>query len=201
MKHHSLSSTWLNSRLPQISTLIGQNNNLVTLQPWEQYEKAVNGILLLSIGSGNYTLTAPQVTILQDIANGCPLSDGEAVYQARALLALTEGEENDYDDDMLCAAASNRSSTNAANPAGATLVNAYPNPASDEITFEYRLGLMATKQMDIYNQHGQLVQTVVLDGTTGRIKVPLHGFSEGIYWYQIPHTAEKAQTGKFVINR
>ncbi|MFN4254640.1 MAG: T9SS type A sorting domain-containing protein [Saprospiraceae bacterium] len=186
-------------RLPTINALITQNNNLIAFDPWEQHEKTVNDIFLHTIGLGSFEFTATQLNALGGIAGLCPLSDGEAVLRARALLAITDEVPTVYDDAIICQPAEERNyaQTGEAQP----IMRVYPNPASDAVTIDYRRSKYSEHRLLLYNVFGKVVFETSLSEQQGRLTLPLQVLPPGIYWCQIPTAGSQKTISKLVISR
>jgi len=146
-------------------------------------EKSVNQIFLQTLALGNMDLSETQITVLQGIAEGCPLSDGESVLRARAMLQLAPGTQMDYDDISICGGGE-RSENN--KMVGQTSIRIYPNPAKDVLSIDYEgIGDLSAQFM-LLNAQGQMVRIITLPPNQGIIQLPLNGLPGGIYWYAVP---------------
>jgi hypothetical protein len=82
----------------QIRDVSESNEAVEGEEVYETNRKAVNAVKIEITTEAPDTLTAAQVAILEPIAWQCPLSGGDAVYEARALLNLPAN----FDDVELC---------------------------------------------------------------------------------------------------
>jgi hypothetical protein len=149
--------------------------------------------------NSNFSFTETQISDLRTIANSCPLSDGEAVLRARAMLNLLDEEPVVYKDEELCNPVQPREGRSNAD-AWPQSIRLYPNPANDEITVEYRVGNSTDSRLLIFNVYGQLVQEISLPNADGKVTLSAKSMTEGIYWYTLLGTNNPALTGKIIIS-
>jgi hypothetical protein len=172
--------------------LLSLNDNLTGSATWQVNEKAVNQIFLQTAAIGNNELTESQITTLESIAEGCPLSDGEAVLRARAMLNLLEGSPVVYDDFVICGSGE-RSEENRRDAKSSLRV--YPNPANDFLNIDYSSVTNTDSQLLIFNAQGQSVREITLVSKAGVIQVSLNSIPSGVYWYVAPGIG----VGKFIV--
>jgi hypothetical protein len=191
----------LNSRASAASAaasgLLTQNTALSSTSVYAVTEKTVNDILLRTVAQGIFTFSALDSATLVNIAERCPLSDGEAVLRARALLSLMEEEPASYDDVVTCIVERGKSGKAAAQG----YLKIYPNPASGDVILEYNIPDAQGKQLLLANAQGQIVKEVNLVEEKGMSRISLNGLPEGIYWYNVPGTNTLFASGKIIINR
>ena len=181
-------------RAATAASLLTLNGLLADSAIYAVNEKSVNQIFLQTLALGNTDLTETQITVLEGIAEGCPLSDGEAVLRARTMLEVLQGAPVQYDDAAICAGAER------ANPLPtAQYVRVYPNPANNMVTVEYKGMDGISHQFMLFNALGQLVRSVTLPQGQSSLQLPLGNLSEGIYWYAIPGAPDAS--GKLIISR
>ncbi|MBK8196144.1 MAG: T9SS type A sorting domain-containing protein [Lewinellaceae bacterium] len=179
------------------SGLLTQNTALSSTSVYAVTEKTVNDILLRTVAQGVFTFSAQDSATLVNIAERCPLSDGEAVLRARALLTLVEETPETYDDEAICGIERGQP--------GFTVnfdyLTVYPNPAKDRLTIAYSIAGASGKNFLLWNMVGQLVKTVELTEDSGRIDLDLEGQTPGIYWYALPGLPGLPVSGKILISR
>ncbi len=130
---------------------------------------------------------------MEAIANTCPLSDGEAVLKARALLALINGSLGVYDElcdpgeERLMAVAQSRS------------FRVYPNPADNAVIVEFDTKASFGKYLLLFNMYGQSVRVIQLTNQDGKIIVGVNDLPSGIYWYALLGSKNANQSGKIII--
>ncbi|MDD3644935.1 MAG: T9SS type A sorting domain-containing protein [Bacteroidales bacterium] len=80
-----------------------------------------------------------------------------------------------------------------------TLFTAYPNPASDRVTIEYKMELMPSHaQIVIRNIAGVQVFSVPADAS-GKTIISLDQFSSGIYFYALEADGRTLMTKKLIV--
>jgi hypothetical protein len=187
-------------QLTAVNTQINKNNELLAFETWEQYEKAVQNIFLNSIGTGTLALKEEQKRQLENIAALCPLSEGEAVLSARAILSIFETVPTYWNDDEYCKKGIKpRNQEESLNDTQLHL-RLYPNPTDKTLTIDYNdFPTYAAQKILIHNVYGQLIREVKLDGQRGSVDVNVANLSEGIYYYYVPSSSKLLFSGKLVI--
>jgi hypothetical protein len=62
----------------------------------------------------------------------------------------------------------------------------FPNPAKDLLSIDYQgIGSLGGQFM-MFNAQGQIIKEIALHSDDGTTQLPLHGFSDGVYWYVVP---------------
>lgn len=147
---------------------------------------------LQTVASGVYSFTTTQYSLLDSIARQCPLSRGEAVLRARALLSLVQEIPVNYDNETACLPA-NRSGEQM--PA-ANKLRLYPNPASNVLTIDYSAD--EPGDLEFFSAIGQKVLNVQLSGRQIR-QLDVSALQPGIYWYSLRNSSLSNVTGKSLI--
>lgn len=177
--------------------LLLQNDNLPDLgKPYTANEKTVNDILLRTVLHGIFTFSSQDSATLESIAALCPLSDGESVLRARALLALVWGTPQSYEDEANCIAERSRREQSAT----PDQFRIYPNPAADRITVEHSGDETSEQTLLLFNALGQVVKTAILPKEQNSTQVLLNGVPAGIYWYRVNGMQAAIHSGKIIIN-
>lgn len=172
--------------------ILAQNATLTAQASYEVNEKTVNAIYLQTVAQGATELTWQQRSDLEAIAMQCPMADGEAVLQARALLtAWEDATALDAYDDALCAA---RRFVTTGAPSSAKRLWVYPNPTS-EVLYVRCETPTDSQHFFLYNTTGQVVLSHTLALSENRINIG--HLPEGLYYYWI----DKEHRGKVVIRR
>jgi hypothetical protein len=171
-------------------------------------------------------ISAEEKDFLRNLANTCPFVGGNAVYKARNLWS-TFSPGNIYDDRLLCILGQNKNMDytnlnidslyevqNIENQKSQGMlikhpinvshnvledgeVLIYPNPASTQITVEYKC--KSDGEFILFNSVGQ--QVLKADLTNGNTKVSLltNDLSKGVYTYKCIFAGCATQMGKLTI--
>jgi hypothetical protein len=187
------------ARSSAAAALSAQNAALTGTAPYRAHEKALNALLLQTLALGSADFSPAQVAGLEAIAAACPLSEGEPVLRARALLRLVQAAPVAYDDQAACAVA--RPARERGEEAWLNgYVLAYPNPANEQIKLEYRVEGAKEHVFTLFNAYGQQVKSVVLNGESGNISISIVDIPSGIYWYAVPTNIGASIVGKISVN-
>ncbi len=178
-------------RATAAANLLTLNAALTGSASYQVNEKLVNQMFLQTVAIGSMEFSETQISSLQGIAALCPLSDGEAVLRARAMLQLLQGVPADYDDLAICGSGERSEKNNQV----AQSVRIYPNPANDALFIDYRGIGDLDGQFIMFNSQGQLVREITLPPSQGVAQLILNGLPSGIYWYSVPGITE----GKVIV--
>ena len=171
------------SRATAATSLLTLNAALTGSANYQVNEKLVNQIFLQTIAIGSLDFSETQIALLEGIAALCPLSDGEAVLRSRALLQLLQGAPADYDDLSICGGGERSSRKQMT---GQSSIRVYPNPANDVLSIDFQGIGEISGQFLMFNALGQIIKEIALHSNDGTTQLPLHGFSDGVYWYVVP---------------
>jgi len=178
--------------------MVIQNSSLAGTAIYEQNEKAVNDIFLRTVAQGVMAFSYQDSINLVQIADGCPLSNGEAVLRARSLLILVQQTPTLYDDQTICNN-TDRNEVLTNHSKNQSLV-IFPNPANDHLTIQYRGENWGGRNFELFNGLGQRIRSIRFstDGE-GFINVETGDLNPGIYWYQVSGNASDPFVGKIII--
>lgn len=190
--YHAAQHNRVTSALPGLTA---QNQAVVsTVQPG-QNTRTVTEIALGLASNGTSTLSAAEVTTLEAIAGQCPISGGEAVFRARALLNLT-GTAYVFDDVAGCGSGNQKTDALSRAPEQYALTT-YPNPAAEATTLD--LGAAASSSMRgyLYNLQGQQVLTFEVPAGTTSLSLNLSDLHRGGYLGRLIRIGDKEPMGHF----
>ena len=163
------------------------------------------GQIMLSV-SNSSKLSDAQISSLQTLANKCPYTDGNGVYQARTLLEYHTGKVIIYNNANSCNHNNlhrpiERKENNIINNDSVKGVyfNIYPNPNNGNYTFTYNLGNEKEGLVEIYNQLGMKVGEYVLSLLSGSTNINNMNLSQGMYIYKLFTNTGIKKIGKIVI--
>jgi len=177
------------ARQQKIQTLLTFNAGTSTGPIIEANHKTVNQIVLQMLLVDS--LASSSLTALTAIAAQCPLSGGDAVYEARSIVARLTGQE--YDDVALCGSqrpgAGGRDETSEI----PMEVIVFPNPTTGQITW---IGLEGqTVTVRVFNQLGQMVA----ERHTADNSLDLGALSEGVYHLQFSNLEQTMLLNKSIV--
>ncbi len=164
------------TRLQKIQQLLTLNSSVITAQGIEANHKIVNDIVLCVLATD--TLTSAHLTALNAIAAQCPLSGGDAVYEARAWVSHFGGQE--FDDTTLCGAQrpSNGRVEELEKQEDEDIVRLFPNPTTGNL---YWKGAKDAVSIRVFNMLGSVVGSISL----AEQQVSLGHLPSGIYHVQL----------------
>ncbi|MFM9946947.1 MAG: T9SS type A sorting domain-containing protein [Saprospiraceae bacterium] len=178
------------------------DNDAITVQKiYEQNEKEVNAIYLSTIAKGAAVFSSQQLDDLEAIVEQCPLEGGNAVFRARAMLALLRGPAI-YDDSLNCEAISELRVPKPGIIAATFIqhpVKVWPNPVGDVLYV--RAPGEENAVAILYNSTGQPVLKTHLAKGEATHKVNVQAIPVGLYWVQIRSEKRLIFTGKIIVAR
>ncbi|MEM1322247.1 MAG: T9SS type A sorting domain-containing protein [Bacteroidota bacterium] len=162
-----------------VTDIVTDNSTLSDGEVFEANQKAFNQVYLETVASGDFDFSTAQVATLEDIANQCPWSGGDAVFYARSLLA-GEGLVH-YDDELLCDDSQPRvGALEPAELAEGGMV-AYPNPAQRLLTLELVQPVAEPQQLMVSNSLGQVVYETRISASQKQIHLDISRWQNGLY--------------------
>jgi hypothetical protein len=170
------------------------NESIYASATIEENEKVVNEIYLSFVGRKQFQFSQDTIEQLESIASQCPLSGGNAVFRARAILSLIN-DELVYDDVNICLQAGIILKQTPKKPTA----HLYPNPANSSVTQVYEIPENTEAEFQLFNSMGQrqLSFTLIQGNTT--VTFSTESLKPGIYHYRIASIPENLLTGKLVI--
>ncbi len=146
------------------------------------------GTLNLKETVANAVPGAADINTLESIIYQCPADGGKAVYNARALYYIAFPGKT-YHDEGACGQAAGKK----AKPTLSDKIKVYPNPAQNELHFEWEKPLTNNCKLTIYNAVGMLVVSQII--TKQDYILSLENIDTGIYFYQL----SDGNSGKFSV--
>jgi hypothetical protein len=185
----SLMQLYVNSKnLQYLAQANALNSSIVPQNVIESNQVQFNTILQSFLLNDSAAMEG-YVSELRTLAQKCPLTDGNVVYQARAL--LSHYDNNDYTSE--CERGS-EIPVNSISPVDGN-VHVYPNPASGEIFVNVEKDGM---KVEIYNLLGVKISSYVL--ATGENKIDVSKLSNGTYFFKIMDESGMVKVEKIVIS-
>ncbi len=152
----------------------------------------------------NDTLIQSDISVLQTIAQQCPLSGGSIVYKARAILNVYYNAIFTYPNDCPVNNGGSNTSSRIQNTSGITAdvapiqtVNLYPNPNNGTMMLDYSINDDA--RLEITDITGNLVGTYNLPATGTTMKVQSNNLQNGMYLYRVISNNVVIKLGKIVV--
>jgi len=180
------------------STLLASLNAIVPVNNVEaNLQTAAQGFLTYLITD---TLTPTQVATVRVLANKCPDWDGDAVYEARALLSMYDTAGTVYSDSCHSGGGHRPIKNNSTETSLSTATfNLYPNPNNGNFTLQYDLGTNSSGNVKIYNTLGEMVGEYTLDNSEGKMNISNSGLSNGVYLWKLYTNNQVIKFGKVII--
>ncbi len=159
------------------------NDTITVFEDFEINEKVVNDLYLAYIAEADTT----EIDTLEAIAAQCPLLGGNAVYRARALLAMMTGELALYNDSLTCAStmAFSMPQNHYAGYLRAFELTVFPNPVNGEVNIKWKTAPEKQGQIQVTDIYGRQVRQVIIAAGTVEIKIPADQLPDGMYFFRI----------------
>lgn len=176
-----------------LSSGIEPNNDI------ETNHKLINDIVINSfLASTSYTTA--QINDLRLLANKCPFTDGLAVYEARVLLSEIDTLGTVYYNACELDGEARMASVNTDPIADEnTELMVYPNPATDQLTVNYKVEPTDIVLFEIYNLIGEKVLSYTLSASHNEQSLSLAGLNAGVYMYKYTINGQNIKADKLVI--
>jgi hypothetical protein len=119
-----------------------------------------------------------ETATLLAIASQCPLSGGDAVFEARALLGL-----DSFDDADLCNYSQSAAGRAEELPVKSGILKALPNPSSGDFTLQlpYKLEKGVTARLSVFDPLGRLALTRIVPEGTSELLIDATSWRGGVY--------------------
>jgi hypothetical protein len=179
-------------RTGNCSSACSINSALNPICTKDQNQKTVNEIYFRSWDQGQVWFAPQDSATLLSIALTNPQEGGEAVYSARVMLGLDQEEYGN---------ASSMRIAHIENSATEEAFKVYPNPASDNVTIDYKLDDGQIGNYEIINLSGQRVQSGYLQSGTTSQQISTSQLSVGVYTVKLTVDGEMIGNEKLVIIR
>jgi hypothetical protein len=177
------------ARQTAIQSLLTLNAAVTTSLAPDANHKTVNGIMLNMLANkGEFAST--DLTTLTAIADQCPLEGGDAVYEARAVVAYLTGQE--FDDYQLCDSGERQQRAKRQNTTEAAKdIAIYPNPTTGDVFFTVPGEILVR----VFNELGQIkLEKAVTDG-----RISLAQLQPGVYRLQLFREGQMLTTQSVVL--
>jgi len=203
---HSLQSDLSTKAQLNLTQIENRKNNLTTGVDnlssdaiYKSNEKTVNQIYLSFLGEDAGVLVDAQIASLLYIAEQCPLVGGNAVFEARSLLALST-DRYVFDDDVFCDQGGRRSDESLDKKVLNQVFSIYPNPAKDNIELSYQLTEEGDADISIQTRMGQVILNEKIAGSQEGVKrFDLDMLPAGVYFCSVRQNGQLLYIEKFVV--
>jgi Secretion system C-terminal sorting domain len=190
----------VDSLLSQGNTTLAQtkNNNATANNNITQTHKTYNNVYLSGVTSATYYAT------LQTLANLCPTTHGNAVFEARALLNMVSYSNMEYSDSCNEASSARmgyfEDELQGIAIAENIQANLFPNPNNGEFTLAYDLKNVIDGTVTITDITGKAVYSTQISNENNLVKINTDGLKTGMYFIQLNNKSNLLWTSKILIN-
>lgn len=176
------------------------NYNIIPQNLIEDNHKKINELYLTITDSLFDSLSNLKYNQLIDIATQCPLSGGDAVYRARAILAMLQDTTSlIFNNCTEFSNIENKSILSYNNLQNNDIkVSLYPNPANNAINLIFDKPANECN-FELYNFLGKKVLNVDLKDSKIKYTINIEKLLQGIYIYKIKSFKNEIVTGKVII--
>jgi Secretion system C-terminal sorting domain len=171
-------------RKAQAAVLDAANAGITVQGIYEQNQKSVNDLFLNAQAKDVFGFDVAEKSSLQSIAHQCPLMGGNAVYQARTLLALSDPLAT-YDDANACMVYGIQWRRAESTPVAAAF-KVYPNPVTDgRIILEWDAKLEGDGSVQILDMMGRVIHTQAIYLATQKAVIKGRELVAGAYMMKV----------------
>lgn len=164
------------------------NKSVLAGNVWEKNQQTINGLILSKLISPTYSYTVTDKNTIATIAKQCPISGGDAVYQARVLLMSIENNVIEFIDN--CNPGETRSMEETpegiSNFTVSKAFKIYPNPNDGNMILEYSLTSQSVGVFVLYDITGREINKYKLsEGENNFLKISESNLENGVYFYSV----------------
>ena len=178
------------------------NNSVITNAKMANALKSFNTLYTGNLVNGfKYELSSSQKSVLAGLAQQCPYEYGPAVFQARAYLKACGDSVNYFNvcENMTPVTSNARLLNSNDNALEQLPFSIYPNPAMDKVTISASIPTGAKGEVNIYNNFGNKLFTVILNEGENNVDIDLSKVAAGIYFYKAFVNNKMVKADKLVI--
>ena len=173
-------------------------NNIINGDEQNEINSTLMNELFTQLEEANYTNLNEVHSQLLSIAEQCPYYGGEAVYRARAVIALVN-DSIEYNDDVNCLLYGIYRQGVIANEKKNSIIIVRPNPANEYVSVKVNCRNNETFVTEITNAVGQIVLQDILQCNVENV-MKINQLQQGVYTV-IVRTSFKTQSFKLTIVR
>jgi hypothetical protein len=179
--------------------LIPINDGVQAMEVPELNRRHLNRILLNTIAKGKADFDIFQKAKLLDIAAQCPEEGGEAVYQARGILAKSFIFDQTSCDDYMSALVERSAENNGRSISAIGIeANLRPNPNNGQFSLDIYGEFNEPLEFVVWNVMGNVMFKSALQTSDG-FRFDLSYLPKGIYCYKVIDQTGMVKSGRFVI--
>jgi hypothetical protein len=183
-------------RAEHIMNLDSVNQAAPTTEDWMIAQRHANMLLFKAALEGMPALDSLELDALEDIAAECPMVLGEAVFQARGLLAILDPGLQ-WDDAAICAMAEPRYSHGVVSMSES--LTAWPNPARSAISIDLGGGAGQVWDITLFNAYGVSVKSWRYP--SGYYQLELADIPSGVYTLQARGADGQRLNSRVILSR
>ncbi|NUQ26889.1 MAG: T9SS type A sorting domain-containing protein, partial [Saprospiraceae bacterium] len=169
--------------IAQFEWLKPVNDSISAQTIFETNEKTVNGLYLNYAAQAMAPLTESELLALKMIAEQCPLTGGNAVYRARAFLAVANNVPLNYNDSLACSG--NQAFSVPDNLHSLTSMSwdlfIFPNPAVQTTRVQWPEESLFHGDLVILDIFGRQVCRYVIPAGIRHYDLPVNNLPQGLY--------------------
>ncbi len=188
----------------QISSAIASNAAITATCSIDQNQKDVNDLLAKQLNNNLNAFTASEINTLWTIAKKCPYTDGNAVFQSRALLRIIHNDYIEFIDSCVTGTGDNGrfakptvNQNKIPDPENSFVL--YPNPNNGSMNLMYQLKTVQNALLSIYDVAGKVIFKKELNHNSTRTEIDLKEIKEGMYYYKIEAENTTLKADKLII--
>lgn len=193
--HWDLKKQSLKTSLPAISA---QNAGISTHVTPAHQEKELNELMISLLNTKNFKPSFKQIKQLELLAATCPLAGGDAVFRARAYLALTDSIY-DWDDSTACATTGSGRKRLANQVEPDPTITLFPNPAIDRLSIQLAEPVIGSAYLQIISMEGKVQFEITLKAGEQKIQIPVSSWSPAIYMVNVIETNKAPYHAKLIV--
>lgn len=198
----SADSTWQtfadSMKNTSMGKAMGKNSRAVSTST-DNFDVNYNAIAAIQLKlEQDTTLTRQDSIEIGRIAMLCPYYDGIAVYFARNIL-LTMGYGNIVNDCEISQKVSQGKVKRLAGEVTETDLVIYPNPAQNQINFNFTVAETETVELIVLDVLGKLQKRVLLQ-PVNQHQIDVSDLKGGVYMYQLVHLETVTHSGKLILH-
>jgi hypothetical protein len=175
------------------------NNSLAPENDIENNQKVVNSLILACLLDSAHIYNVAEQDQLMEIALKCPVTSGDAVYQARNILMTIAQNIIEFEDN--CSVNERRfvSSEDKIIADFNTGFKLYPNPNNGQMVLEYHVEKSESAFLEITDLTGHTMERYQLLDDSDKLKINSEVLMNGMYIYKVIVNDKIVKSDKLII--